>query len=332
MTQALTVSIVVPVRNGGEAFACCLRALAATDPPPLEIIVADDGSEDDSAALAGAAGARVVTLQERSGPAAARNSGAKAAGGDVVLFIDADVAVPRGIVGQIGDLFVSRPALAAAIGSYDEVPADPGFLSQYKNLYQRFMHQTSREDAFTFWGACGAIRRDVFVASGGFDERYRQPSIEDIELGYRLRASGHRIALEKTLEVTHLKRWTARSLIVSDVFRRAAPWSALILRHRRLHADLNLRRSHRVAVLAAVLLAVMLALSWRSAAARAAAAGLALLLLALDAPLVRFFFRRKGLWFCARALAWQWFHYVCCGLVFGAACGWALTPGTEEWR
>lgn len=331
MIPALSVSIVVPVFNGGETFAACLRSLASTDPPPFEIIVVDDGSGDDSAARARAIGARVVAM-DGSGPAAARNRGAAVACGDILLFIDADVAVPPGIAGHVAALFADRSGLAAAIGSYDDAPADPRFLSQYKNLYQRFVHQTSRDEAFTFWGACGAIRREVFLESGGFDERYRRPSIEDIELGYRLRAAGHRIALDKTLEVTHLKRWTAASLIASDIFRRAVPWTALILRHRRFDADLNLRHSQRAAVLAAGLLVLMLALSWRSSEARAVSAGLVLLLLALDAALVRFFLRRKGIWFCARAMAWQWFHYVCCGVAFGAVCGQALIPGARRWR
>ena len=70
-----------------------------------------------------------------------------------------------------------------------------------------------------------AIRRDVFLALEGFDELYRDASIEDIELGYRLRRKGYRISLDRTLEVTRLKRWTAASLLLSDIGRRAVPWS-----------------------------------------------------------------------------------------------------------
>ena len=78
------------------------------------------------------------------------------------------------------------------------------------------------------------------LALGGFDEGYRQPSIEDIELGYRLKQAGHRIRLCKALQVKHLKRWSVVSLLKSDFFDRALPWTELILRDRRVINDLNL--------------------------------------------------------------------------------------------
>ena len=52
-----------------------------------------------------------------------------------------------------------------------------------QNLAHRFVHQHADRDGFTFWGACGAIRRDIFHAVGGFDARYHEASVEDIELG-----------------------------------------------------------------------------------------------------------------------------------------------------
>ena len=100
-------------------------------------------------------------------------------------------------------------------------------------------------EASTFWGACGAICRDVFLSLGGFDESYRQPSIEDIELGYRLKQAGYRIKLCKTLQVKHLKHWGVVSLLKADFFYRALAWTQLILRNGKLINDLNLQLSSR---------------------------------------------------------------------------------------
>lgn len=77
----------------------------------------------------------------------------------------------------------------ALIGSYDDDPKSPDFISQYRNLMHCSVHQTGRSEASTFWSGCGAIRREVFLESGGFDETYVRPAIEDIELGYRLTRS-----------------------------------------------------------------------------------------------------------------------------------------------
>ena len=128
-------------------------------------------------------------------------------------------------------------------------PAQGIFFLRYKNLFHHFTHQQANSQASTFWGACGAIRREIFLAAGGFDENYRKPCIEDIELGYRLTAAGHRIKLVKSLQVKHLKRWGWLSLLKADFFQRALPWTELILRDRRFISDLNLRISSRISVL-----------------------------------------------------------------------------------
>ena len=127
------------------------------------------------------------------------------------------------------------PGLAAAIGSYDDAPGETNFLSQYKNLLHHYVHQTGNPEASTFWGACGAIRREVFLTMGGFNEEYSRPCIEDIELGYRLKRAGFTIRLEKELQIKHLKRWDIVSLVKTDFFSRALPWTALILEIQRVH-------------------------------------------------------------------------------------------------
>ena len=81
---------------------------------------------------------------------------------------------PPGTLTRIRDRFESEPDLDALIGSYDDEPAAPGFVSQYKNLLQHYVHQHGRKEATTFWSGCGAIRRELFLAIGGFDETYTQ--------------------------------------------------------------------------------------------------------------------------------------------------------------
>lgn len=252
------MTVVIPVYNSRDDLERCLRALAASTYSDYSVLVVDDGSTDDSVRVAREHRAEVLSLDHNSGPAVARNRGAAAASGDVLFFIDADVCVQAGTLKRAARHFAQPGAPAAVIGSYDAAPADVGFLSQYKNLQHHFVHQDARDDAFTFWSGCGAIRRDVFLAHGGFDENFRRPCVEDIELGYRLRAGGERIRLDKSLRVKHLKRWTFRNMVRTDFFDRAVPWTELILRTEVMPADLNLQHSQRLSVTAVYVLAGLL--------------------------------------------------------------------------
>lgn len=312
-----TVSVVVPVYNGGRYFDLCLASLRRMAPPPHEIIVVADGESDGCWRTAESFATRVIELPVTGGPARARNHGARAANGDILLFIDSDVTVPSDIVRRLTAIFTREPGLAAVIGSYDDAPAEQNFLSQYKNLLHHYVHQNSSENGSTFWGACGAIRREIFWALEGFNESYHKPSIEDIELGYRLKRAGHQIRLAKELRVTHLKRWQALSLLRTDFFYRALPWTELVFETRHLPDDLNLRRSSRVSALAACGLAASLPAALWDRRALAVTGLLALFLLSINASLYLFFYRKRGAAFTLRAIPWHWFYFFYGALAFG---------------
>ena len=141
------VSVIIPVHNAVDDLRRCLQALAASARLPDEVIVVDDASTDGSAALARSLGARVLRLPMRGGPARARNVGARAARSDILFFVDADVAIHPDAVDQVVAAFRRGPDLAGVFGSYDDAPAATDFLSQYKNLFHHYVHQTSRRMA-----------------------------------------------------------------------------------------------------------------------------------------------------------------------------------------
>jgi GT2 family glycosyltransferase len=316
MGNGPAISVIIPVHNGGPDFRKCLSNLTQAVPPPREIIVVANGDTDGSGQLAAEFGARVLSIPAPCGPAQARNFGAGKAIGDIFFFVDADVAIPVDAMHRIASAFDRELGLAALIGSYDDEPAATNFLSQYKNLFHHYVHQTAREEASTFWGACGAIRREAFLAVGGFDERYRHASVEDIELGYRLKQAGLRIRLDKTLQVKHLKRWGVVSLLKSDFLHRALPWSELILRDRRFINDLNLRLSGRMSVIVAYGLLGALVGAWWWSGFLALAGLLTLALIGLNMPLYRFFRRKRGLRFALQAIPWHWLYFLYSGLAF----------------
>ena len=312
----LTISVIIPVYNGGPNFRKCLASVKALLPPPVEVIVVGDGDTDGSSQLAQEFGVTVLRFPSPGGPARARNFGASRAKGEIVFFVDADVTLPSDAIGQVARVIKREPDLAALFGSYDDNPGETNFLSQYRNLLHHYVHQHGRQDASTFWGGCGAIRRDVFHAMGGFDETYVKPSVEDIELGYRLKQAGYSIRLCKSLQVRHWKRWEFGSMLKADFFQRALPWTDLILRDRHCINDLNTGMSGRASVLLTFGLLCPLAVSPWHALALAMAGAMAVALLILNAPLYRFFLRKRGVRFVLQVIPWHWLYFFYSGVGF----------------
>lgn len=308
----LDISIIMPVYNGVEFIVKSL--------PPLidmqrrgevrEVIVVDDTSTDDTATIAAELGARVIPSGGRLGPGAARNEAAKLAVGEILWFVDADVIIHDDAAGYMEEGFASSEVVAV-FGSYDDSPPAQNFLSQYKNLVHHFYHHRGRKEASTFWSGCGAVRKQAFLEVGGFDiEKYRRPSIEDIELGYRLREAGGKIMLFPELQSTHLKVWRFINLIHTEIFCRAIPWSRLMLQHTGIVDDLNVSSQERLrAGLAGIFFLVLLAVfpGWLPWWAIIVLAGVVTW---VNHRLFALFYKRKGLIFAIMGLAYHQFYYL----------------------
>ena len=327
------ISVIIPVYNMSKYLNQCLDALIASSYKSCEIIVVDDASTDDSAEISRKKGVTVLQMPHQSGPAAVRNYGAQKARGDILFFVDSDVLVQQETITRIVTDFQKNPDITAVFGSYDDDPAEKDFFSQYKNLYHHSVHQKSSNDAVTFWAGCGAMRRDVFHEVGGFDQKkYTKPSIEDIELGYRLRRMGYRILLDKQLQVKHLKHWGWSSWLKTDIFNRAVPWSQLILERGFLPQDLNLQVSHKISAVLVFLLIIMLpltllgALNFLVTNINSVFISISLLLiislLLLNRNLYAFFFHKRGIKFLLFAIPLHFLYYLYSGLTF-ATC-WIL--------
>ena len=311
-----TISVIIPVHNGGTKFRMCLQSLANSVLAPEEVIVVSDGDSDGSWRVAEEFGARVLRIPTRQGPAHARNLGAHTAKSDILFFFDADVTIPKDAISRILDTFQRSPDVAALFGSYDDEPFESNFLSQHKNLFHHYTHQTAKEEASTFWSGCGAIRREVFLAVGGFDDGYHGPTIEDIDFGYRLKKAGYRIQLVKELQVKHLKHWGFWTLLKADFLYRALPWTNLILNEGRFIDDLNVNLSGRLSVICAFLLLPTLAGAWWIPWLLIPAALCMMGLLLINRDLYRFFLKKRGRVFAAKAIFWHWAYYFYSGLAF----------------
>jgi glycosyltransferase involved in cell wall biosynthesis len=317
-----TASIIVPAYNAADLLPKCLAALRPALSSTTDLVVVDDGSTDGTAATAEALGARVVRRPTRGGPAVARNLGVARTTGAILVFVDADVEVAPGAVARIVETLDGAPELAGVFGSYDARPSDPGLVSQFRNLLHHYVHQQSQAEAFTFWAGFGALRREAFAAVGGFDEGDRRTVIEDIDLGYRLCAAGHRLRLDRTLLCTHRKRWTLASMVWADVVFRAIPWSRLVLRRGGAPRDLNLTGAQRASVALVGLFALALPLLAWEPARWVAGCSLAGIIL-LNWRFYAFLRRVRGVRFAAASVPLHVVHLFCAG--FGFAWAWIET-------
>jgi glycosyltransferase involved in cell wall biosynthesis len=294
-----------------------LEAILAAPSTTREILVVDDASLDSSADIAAALGVRVIRHRVNRGAGHARNTGAKHTSSPILVFVDSDVVIHPDALERITDFFATSPEHSAIFGSYDSRPTAGNFVSQYRNLLHHFTHQEGEAEAKTFWAGVGAVKRTAFCSVGGF--RSSKAEADDIELGLRLTDAGFRIALDRNLLGTHLKAWHLGSMIKTDLFFRARPWSALILERGGFTNDLNTRRSHRWGVLSAAAFIPMLILSFLSPIFSILSVACVLTNLVSNLGIYDQFYRERGLLFAVAVVPIHFIHQLCAAVGFALA-------------
>lgn len=179
-----TCSVIIPAFNAASTLGKALTSLAAQTVAPLEVIVVDDGSTDETASIAIRGGAKVLPNPGRKGAGAARNAGAAAARGEILVFTDADCILPPTWIARIAETLQDQ-AIGAVGGGYAWAE-DPGFIESFAflELQRRRAHfpefvQTAVTNNF-------AVRREVFERAGGFPECFAGATNEDVVLTWRV--------------------------------------------------------------------------------------------------------------------------------------------------
>ena len=196
-----------------------------------------------------------MTEPRDAGPAAARNAGVARRRATIVVFVDADIEVHPDALRRLREVLERDPGLDAVFGGYDDRPAVMtapcrAFATSFTTTSTRARPVRRRRSGP---GSARSAARPSTPSAASTRSATRVPSIEDIELGMRLHAAGHRIVLEPAVRGTHLKRWTLGSMLRTDLAARGAPWVALRLERGGAGGGaLNLSWRQRLAALAAV--------------------------------------------------------------------------------
>lgn len=229
--DAPLVSIVVPARNEARNIGRCVRGLVASDHPRLDIIIVDDHSADGTAGVArdAAAGdARVRVLENPALPAGwfgkqwACATGARAARGELLLFIDADTAQAPDLVPR---LVAAQRALQAdlisvagrqELGTFWERVLQP---QVFTLLFFRFggtegVNRARRPADVIANGQCLMMTRDAYDAIGGH-EAVRDTVAEDLMLAQTTHAAGRRVRLVLGLEQLSTRMYTSLEELIA---------------------------------------------------------------------------------------------------------------------
>ena len=198
------ISIVIPAFNEEQLLPQCLKSLQNQDyTGDYEIIVADNGSTDDTRKIARQFGARVISCS-RKGPIYARQAGASAACGDIIVQADADTLYPEDWLSRIARHFSTHPESAALAGRY-VYRSDP-----YWAKLEYFLRHTANllcllflRNAGCVSGANFAFRREAFLKVNGYNPRALSP--DQWGIAHRL-SKASKVSYDKNLVVVTSRR------------------------------------------------------------------------------------------------------------------------------
>jgi len=242
--MTVELSVVIPTYKRPALLRRCLASLADQDldPARFEVVVVDDGSNDATTDVLADAVSNVVALTQprNAGPAAARNRGVATATGELVLFLDDDVAAAPDLLST--HVALHRNANDPMLGILGRIDWDPMLTV---TPFMRWLDTSGLQFAYDTWLRPGdvdppysafytanlSMRRELLLGEHGFDERFPYPAFEDIELAFRLASRGFRLVYDPAARGFHTRAMELRGFAArmgkvgesAELIRRAAP-------------------------------------------------------------------------------------------------------------
>lgn len=208
----IVYSVIIPAYNRGSSLARCLRAITtAQAPKPYEIIVVDDQSSDNTPEVATTFGVNLIRNPIRSGPSTARNLGAKAAQGEVLIFVDSDVLFAADTFTQLDNFFLRHHDYDGVSGHFNPRCEMPGFFSRYKHLCTCSTFFDQPLSVRWAYSSLFAVKKQAFLATDGFPEQIKLH--EDGILARDLTQRGFKLGFLDSLRVQHLHSYTFKSFV-----------------------------------------------------------------------------------------------------------------------
>lgn len=217
-------SIIIPAFNAEKTIARCIDSIRACSPiKSHELILVDDGSSDSTAKIAKSKKVKVIKLNNNFGPSYARNKGAKAAKGEILVFIDSDVLLEKGTFLRIENEFKENRNIYGVCLGINPKCEMKDIISIYKNIY---MHNYCESDKTWLLTMAFAIKRNAFFETKGFNEKNRV--CEDMVFGEEMLKRGYKFKFLNTLWINHVHRYTPIEFLLTEI-RRSKAYSQIML-------------------------------------------------------------------------------------------------------
>ncbi len=203
------ISVVVCSYNGARTIRDCFEGLLRVEYPNFEVIVVNDGSSDRTAAIAQEYGFRVISTENR-GLSSARNTGLKAATGEIVAYLDDDAYPDPHWLTYLAATFLDTDYVG--VGGPNIPPSGDGPIAEcIANAPGGPVHVLlSDREAEHLPGCNMAFRRAALEAIGGFDQRFRRAG-DDVDICWRLQERGWTLGFNPAAVVWHHRRNSLRA-------------------------------------------------------------------------------------------------------------------------
>ncbi len=234
-----SASVIVPLHNGERTIKKCLEGIFSQTVKPVEVIVVDDCSKDSSVAIAEKFPCKIKKLGKNSGPAVARNEGARMANGNLLVFVDSDAVLkPNAIEKMVRD-YEECPEAACVCGTFSKFSGGAGWFDKFRNLQLYWWHNGKKIDKkfiSIFIVTGGSMKREKFFEIGGFNAAYANADVEDYEMGHRI-LKKYKILLDKSIQFDHDHYKSPFWILSKKLFSRSRMWASLLVKRKSFEAS-----------------------------------------------------------------------------------------------
>lgn len=313
-------SIIIPTHNRIHALKEALENIYSIEYESFEVIVVIDGSTDGTDKMLSEFPCSVITHKKSLKVCVSRNDGAKIAKGEVLIFLDDDMLVPKNIFEVMDNIFYKNNEYDALFGPFSPNQRFKNFASEFKNHYMHYAFYMLPERVYLLVGGSTAIRKSVFDKYGGFDENYFYPYGEDHDLGVRI-GFEHKIYRCREYMPEHIKHYTWKKVLKCD-FDRAVAFIRLILRKRfitkeKLYlSEAAARGYHSISILLTALICIFAVIGIIKPVSAGIASLIYISLLLVNIKFLSFLFKQKGLLYLIKSCLFIFIDLISIGLGF----------------